>query len=61
MKTILQRQLSYRKRRIAHRNRVRQWRAQNRPMFRGGNIRYECSGRDRGIGCGGIGAMYLIG
>ena len=60
MKTILQRQLSYRKRRIAHRNRVRQWRAQDRPMFRGGNIRYECSGRDRGIGCGGIGAMYLM-
>ena len=60
MKTALQRQLNNRKRRIAYRNRVRQWSVQNRPMLRGGNIHYECSDRDRGIACGGIGAMYLV-
>ena len=60
MNKSLEREIEKRKCRIARRNRVRQWTNQERPMFRPGNIRYECSSRDRGIACGGIGAMYLM-
>ncbi|NNM88421.1 MAG: hypothetical protein HKL95_07865 [Phycisphaerae bacterium] len=43
------------RRRIPRRLRVRQWTPQGQPMFRGGNIHYELSRRDRGLACGGIG------
>ncbi|NNM87379.1 MAG: hypothetical protein HKL95_02540 [Phycisphaerae bacterium] len=41
------RELRIRRRRIARRLRVRQWTPQGQPMFRGGNIHYELSRRDR--------------
>ena len=49
-----------RKRRIQRRLRPRQWKDQPRPMFAAKNIHYEVADRDRGITCGGIGAMHLL-
>jgi hypothetical protein len=49
-----------RRRRIQHRLRVRQWPDQPRPMLAARNIHYELSGRVRGSGAGGIGAMLLL-
>ena len=49
-----------RKRRIQRRLQPRQWKDQPRPMFAARNIHYEVADRDRGIACGGIGAMHLL-
>jgi hypothetical protein len=57
---ITRRRLANGKRRIAHRLRDIHWSAQDRPMLRARNIRYELAGRARGIACGGIGAMHLL-
>ena len=48
------------RRRIQYRLRVRQWGEQARPMLAARNIHYELSGRVRGLGVGGIGAMLLL-
>jgi hypothetical protein len=48
------------KRRIRRRLSERDLRGCSRPMFTASNIHYEIAGRDRGIGCGGIGAMHLL-
>lgn len=61
MKALLQRQVRDRQRRIARRLAPsRHAGTQACPMFRGGNIRYELSARNRGIACGGIGTLYLL-
>jgi len=49
-----------RQRRIAHRNRVRQWDDQPKVMFRGGNVQYEFSERSQGLAVGGLGAMHSM-
>jgi hypothetical protein len=52
--------LAKRKRRIDKRLRRRNWEDQERPMFKGMNIRYEMDERHKGIGCGGIGVIHLM-
>ena len=52
--------LAGRKRRIDKRLARRRWKDQPRPMLRGSNIRYELADRDRGITCGGLGAIHLL-
>src|SRR5690606_3018652 len=49
-----------RKRRIAHRLRDRVWEDQPQPMFKGANVEYELSDRDRGFSAGGIGAIQKL-
>ena len=46
--------------RITRRLRKRHWEDQPDPMFEGGNIHYEMSGRYKGIANGGIGAIHLM-
>ncbi len=48
------------KRRIAHRNRRRNYSDQPAPMFKARNIQYEGSDRNHGLAVGGIGAMHLL-
>ena len=48
------------KRRIERRLQDRVWFEQDQPMLRASNIHYEVSGKARGIGVGGIGAMHLL-
>ncbi len=60
MNASLQKREARCKQRIGRRLRRRNWRAQTEPMFRGRNIQYEGSGRARGLGAGGIGAMHLL-
>jgi hypothetical protein len=52
--------LSKRKRKIEKRLERRNWEDQERPMFKGSNIRYELDGRDQGIACGGIGVIHTL-
>ena len=54
------RKLANRKRRIQRRIASRQWPDQRHPMFSSSNIHYEVSGRIRGVGVGGIGAMHVL-
>jgi hypothetical protein len=52
--------LAKRKRKIEKRLERRNWEGQERPMFKGSNIRYELGGRDQGIACGGIGVIHTL-
>jgi len=52
------RKLRNRKRRIEARLRERRWKAQERPMLRARNIRYDVAERSRGLAMGGIGAIH---
>jgi hypothetical protein len=52
--------LARRKRRIEQRLARRMDRPRHKPMLAGSNIRYEMAERDRGLGCGGIGAVHLL-
>jgi len=52
--------LSKRKRQIEKRLERRNWEEQERPMFKGSNIRYEVDGRGQGIACGGIGVIHTL-
>jgi len=56
----LRQKLANCKRRILRRLDKRDLRGCSEPMFTASNIHYELSERDRGIGCGGIGAMHLL-
>jgi hypothetical protein len=56
----LRQKLANCKRRIQRRLERRDLRGCSAPMFTASNIHYEMSARDRGIGCGGIGAMHLL-
>jgi len=49
-----------RKRRIAKRLRVRQFKARARPVLAARNIHYDMGDRDRAIACGGIGSIHLL-
>ena len=49
-----------RKRRIQARLRDRAWPPRDEPMLTASNIHYELSGRTRGLGAGGIGAIHLL-
>jgi hypothetical protein len=48
------------KRRIQRRLDKRDLRDCSQPMFTASNIHYEIGERDRGLGCGGIGAVHLL-
>jgi hypothetical protein len=48
------------KRRIQRRLEKKDLRNCSQPMFTASNIHYDIGERDRGIGCGGIGAMHLL-
>ena len=52
--------LARRKRKVEKRLERRNWEDQQRPMFRGSNIRYELDGRDKGIASGGIGVIHTM-
>ncbi len=52
--------LAKRKRRIRRRLRARSWKAQEKPMLRAGNIRYDVADRSRALAVGGIGAMHCL-
>jgi len=54
------RKLANRKRGIQRRLASRQWPDQTQPMFSASNIHYEVSGRIRGVGIGGIGAVHAL-
>jgi Transposase DDE domain group 1 len=55
-----QKKLINRKRRIQARLRDRAWSSRDEPMLTASNIHYELSGRTRGLGAGGIGAIHLL-
>ena len=44
-----------------HKRLAVRWKDQLRPMLAGRNIRYQVAGRARVVGCGGIGAIHLLG
>jgi len=46
------------KKRIQNRLRKKNWKAQNKPMFKGGNIQYDVSEKVRALDAGGIGLMH---
>ena len=52
--------LKKRKRKIEKRLEIRQWEAQDQPMFSAKNIQYEMADRVQAIDCGGIGAFHLL-
>ena len=60
MKILNHKILSERKRQIEKRLERRNWEEQERPIFKGSNIRYELDGRDQGVGCGGIGVIHTL-
>ena len=60
MKHTTTQKLARRKRRIEKRLARRMDRPREKPMLGGSNIRYELAERDRGLGCGGIGAVHLL-
>lgn len=60
MKPIIRKQLRKAKRRIENRLRPISWEEQAKPMLSATNIQYEIADRQRGVPCGGIGAMHLI-
>ena len=60
MKILNHKILSKRKRQIEKRLERRNWEEQERPMFKGSNIRYEVDGRGQGIACGGIGVIHTL-
>ena len=53
-------ELRRRERRIHYRLRDREWDDQPQPFFRGANVHYEISERDRGMVVGGIGAFHQL-
>src|SRR3972149_8672188 len=60
VKKSIQQKLKKGKRNLAERLAPRNWEEQSHPMFQGGNIAYEISGRTRAIDCGGLGAMHTM-
>ena len=60
MKKLNHKTLAKRKRKIEKRLERRNWEDQERPMFKGINIRYEMDDRNKGIACGGIGVIHLM-
>ena len=56
-----QHRVEKRKRRITSRLAPRNWREQDRPMFRTSNIQYDVADRTTAMGAGGIGLIHLIG
>lgn len=52
--------LKKRKQEIKKRLELRQWEAQDQPMFSAKNIQYEMADRVQAIDCGGIGAFHLL-
>ena len=60
MKKLNHKILGKRKRKIEKRLERRNWENQERPMFKGTNIRYEMDDRNKGIACGGIGVIHLM-
>ena len=60
MKKLNHKILGKRKRKIEKRLERRNWENQERPMFKGINIRYEMDDRNKGIACGGIGVIHLM-
>jgi len=57
---ITRQRLANRKRRIDYRLREIRWNEQPKPMLAASNIHYELAQRDRGLACGGIGAIHLL-
>jgi hypothetical protein len=45
---------------IEQRLKPKNWEEQPRPMLKASNIHYEMAERDKGMNCGGIGAMHLM-
>ena len=60
MNAKIRQKLANGKRRIQRRLQKRDLRDCSQPMFTARNIHYEIGERDRGISCGGIGAMHLL-
>ena len=60
MKKLNHKILAKRKRKIEKRLERRNWEEQEKPMFKGMNIRYEMDDRHQGIACGGIGVIQLM-
>ena len=59
MNSLVYQMLASRKRRLAARIR-HDHQPSEVPMLAASNIQYELSARDRGIACGGIGAVHLL-
>lgn len=59
MNTLVYQRLASRKRRLAARIR-HDHRPSDTPVLAASNIQYELAARDRGIACGGIGAVHLL-
>lgn len=53
-------ELRRREKRIRYRLRDREWADQREPFFRGANVHYEISERDRGMVVGGIGVFHKL-
>jgi hypothetical protein len=60
MKATVRRHLRNCQRRIRRRLRQKQWSEQRHRMFRDRNVRYAIGPRDRGLHCGGLGAILLL-
>ncbi|MCE9557226.1 MAG: hypothetical protein K8T91_28085 [Planctomycetes bacterium] len=60
MKNTTPQKLARRKHRIVRKLARRMDRPRKTPMLAARNIRYELSDRDRGLACGGIGAIHLL-
>ena len=60
MNATIRQKLANRKRRIERRLDKAKRGDCSQPMFTASNIHYEIGERDRGIGCGGIGAIHLL-
>jgi hypothetical protein len=52
--------IAERKRNLKRRLDRRNMKGVGRPIFAGGNVRYEMADRVRGVGCGGIGALHAM-
>lgn len=48
------------KQRITRRLRRKNYADQPKPVFQGGNLRYEVAGRTGAVSCGGLGAMHTL-
>jgi hypothetical protein len=60
VKKLNHKTLAKRKRKIEKRLERKNWEDQERPMFKGINIRYEMDDRNKGIACGGIGVTHRM-
>ena len=52
--------LKRREQKIERRLKRKQWEDQERPMFKGRNIKYELAEKSQAINCGGIGAIHQM-